>query len=119
MAGVYCLEVGLFIKSISRIDGLKSISRDTTKEGGGVTVIGQLSQWIHVGRPREITKFAVDKLRSATPIRLSLSSTVEAVATLVIKYLFRKLFSCNRVKKLPLEVAPRTTIALMVGLNES
>ena len=67
-------------------------------------MIGQLTQCIHVGRPREITKFAVDKLRSATPIRISLSSTVEAVATLVIKHLFRKLFSRNRVKKLPPEV---------------
>ena len=45
---------------------------------GGETVIGR-----HVGRLSGISKFAVDKLRSATPLKLSLLSTIEAVATLV------------------------------------
>ena len=40
-------------------------------------------------------KFAVDKLRSITPVRVSLLSTVEAVAILVIKHRLRKLFCCN------------------------
>ena len=44
----------------------------------GVAVSGRLRQCSHVGRPRGIKKFAVDKLRSATPVRLSLLSTVEA-----------------------------------------
>ena len=42
-----------------------------------------------------IKKFAVDKLRSATPVRVSLLLTVEVVATLVIKNCLRKLFCCN------------------------
>ena len=58
-------------------------------------MIGRLSQCSHVGRPRGIKKFAVDKLRSATPVRLSLLSTVEAMATLVWKSIFGKLFPCN------------------------
>ena len=61
----------------------------------GVTVIGRLSQCSHVGRPREIKKFALHNLRSVTQVRVSLLSTVEAVATLVIKHRLRKLFCCN------------------------
>ena len=62
---------------------------------GVVAVIRRLCQCSHVGRPRGIKKFAVDKLRSATPVRVSLLSTVEAVATLVIKHRLRELFCCN------------------------
>ena len=58
-------------------------------------MIGRLTPCSHVGRLRGIKEFAVDKRRSATPIRPSLLSTVEAVATLVIKRIFRKLFACN------------------------
>ena len=53
----------------------------------------------------------VPELRSATAVRLSSLSTVEAVATVVWKRTFGKLFSCI----LPPEVARRTAIALMVG----
>ena len=58
-------------------------------------MIGRLRQCSHVGRLRGIKKFAVDKLRSATSVRLSLLSTVETVDTLVIKRIFRKVFPCN------------------------
>ena len=56
-------------------------------------MIGRLRQCSRVGRPRGIKKFAVDKLRSVTPIMVSMLSTVEVVATLVIKHRIRKLFS--------------------------
>ena len=62
-----------------------------------------LRQCSHIGRPRGIKKFAADKLRCATPVSLSLLSTVEAVATLVLKP----------------DVARRTAIALMMSLDES
>ena len=57
-------------------------------------MIGRLSQCSHVGRPRGIKKFAVNKLRSATPVRLTLLSTVEGVATLVwtAAYLWKAVF---------------------------
>ena len=58
-------------------------------------MIGRLRQCSHVGRTREIKKFAGDKLRSATPVRVSLLSSVEVVATFVIKQLLKKLFCCN------------------------
>ena len=44
------------------------------------------------GDPGGIKKFAVDKLRYVTPVRLSLLSTVERVATLVISYSFESCF---------------------------
>ena len=78
-------------------------------------MVGRLGQCSHVGRPRGIKKFAVDRLRSAISVRLSLLSTVEAVANLVSKRFSRKLFSCNRMNKLPPEVAHRTANTLMVG----
>ena len=55
----------------------------------------RLNQSSHVGKPRGIKKFEVDKLRSATPVRVSLLSTVEAVATLVMKHRLRELFWWN------------------------
>ena len=58
-------------------------------------MIGRLTQCSHVGRLTGIKEFAVYKRRSATPVRPSLLSTVEAVATLVIKRIFLKLFACN------------------------
>ena len=78
-------------------------------------MVERLGQCSHFGRPRGIKKFAVDTLSSATSVRLSLLSTVEAVATLVSKRLFLKLFSRNRMNKLPPEVTRRTAITLMVG----
>ena len=58
-------------------------------------MIGRLRQCSHVGRPTGIKKYAVAKLRSVTPVRVSLLSMIEAVATLVIKHRLRKLFCCN------------------------
>ena len=64
-----------------------SLSTQRSRDGDWMTRLRQCS---HVGSPREIKKFVV-----ATPVRPSLLSTVEAVATLVIKHLLRKLFCCN------------------------
>ena len=46
-------------------------------------MIEHLSKCSHVGRPMGMKKSAVDKLWSATPVRLSLLSTVKAVATVL------------------------------------
>ena len=45
--------------------------------------------------PGEQRTFTVDKLRSTTPVRVSLLSTVEAFATVVLKRRLRTLFCCN------------------------
>ena len=62
-------------------------------------------------KPGSVFKFVVDKLLSASQVRLSLISK----ATLVIKRLFRKLFSCSRVNNLPPEVVRGAANALIVG----
>ena len=59
-------------------------------------MIGRLRQCSYVRRLRGIKKFAVDKLQSATPARLSLLSKVEPVAGhFGDKAHLSKLFPCN------------------------
>ena len=67
-----------------------------------------LSQCSHVGRPREIKKFAVDKLRSVTPVINGrsgghhYSDKAPPSKAVLLQYL-------------PPDVARRTAITLMVG----
>ena len=91
----YCATNILWLDLLKQTEAGFANVFELCQHEGGVTVIGRLSQCSHGWRPRGLKKFAVDKLRSATPVRVSLLSTVEAMATLVIKHRLRTLFCCN------------------------
>ena len=77
-------------------------------------MIGRLSQSCRETK-RAIKKFVVDKLRSVTPVRLSLLSNGRRRGHLIDQANHAEAVFLRSSNKLPHEVARRTAIGLMVG----